>query len=251
MKITKVLPLFLLITVLFTSCIHYKHRKLRVKKNKPTIISSTATSDGLIIKPKHDKLGNNNIGIENKDNYDNTDNSREDAHFVKNYAPEEALYVSKEQKIIGILDQLKKENAIKANLEKPYFITDMVDDSCDNIILKDGSEISVITEEVGNTEIRYKKCSNLNGPTYTINKSKVLMIKYRNGTKDIITHKSVEADSSVKEKETKDEAEALAIRIFGWILWGIGIFFTLAVSLNFGLMIIGYGFLLIYFGRKK
>ena len=250
MKITKVLPLFLLITVLFASCTHYKHRKLRVKKNKPTMISSTATSDGLITKTKHDKLGNNNIGIENKDNYDNTDNSREDAHFVKNYASEEALYASKEQKIIGILDQLKKENAIKANIEKPYFITDMVDDSCDNIILKDGSEISVITEEVGNTEIRYKKCSNLNGPTYTINKSKVLMIKYRNGTKDIITHKSVEADSSVKPvMKTKDEGKPL--RVFGWIIWGVGIIVILAVSIILGLLLSGLGLLCIYVGRKK
>lgn len=249
MKITKVLPLFLLITVLFASCTHYKHRKLRVKKNKPTMVSSTATSDGLISKTKHYKFGNNNIGIENKDNYDNMDNSREDAHFLKNYASEEVLYASKEQKIIGIPDQLKKENAIKANLEKPYFITGMVDDSCDNIILKDGSEISGITEEVGNTEIRYKKCSNLNGPTFTINKSKVLMIKYRNGTKDIITNESIEGDSSVKEKKTVDEGKPL--RVFGWIIWGVGILVILAVSIALGLLLAGLGILLIVVGRKK
>jgi hypothetical protein len=249
MKMSKLLPLFLLIAVLFASCSHYKHRQVRVKKNKSTLISTTTTSDGLISKPKHYKFGNNNIGIENKDNFDNMVNSREDAHFVKNYASEEALYASKEQKVIGILDQIKKENAIKENLEKPYFIIEMVDDSCDNIILKDGSEISGITEEVGNTEIRYKKCSNLSGPTFTINKSEVLMIKYRNGTKDIITHKSVEADSSVKEKKTIDEGKS--VRVFGWIIWGVGILVILAVSIALGLLLSGLGALLIFVGRKK
>jgi hypothetical protein len=75
------------------------------------------------------------------------------------------------------------------------------------------------------------------------------MIKYRNGTKDIITHKSVEADSSVKEKETKDER--LGIKIFGWILWGIGIIIMVSVSLVVGLMLTGLGILLIYAGGKK
>jgi hypothetical protein len=221
---------------------------LRVKKSKHTVVSSE-TSGGLISKPKHYKFGNKNIGIENKDNYDNMDNSREDAHFLKNYASEEALYASKEEKIIVIPDQLKKENAINANLEKPYFIIGMVDDSCDNIILKDGTEISGIVKEISQTELRYKKCSNLDGPTFTINKSKVLMIQYRNGTKDIITNESVEVDSSVKEKKTIDEGKPL--RVFGWIIWGVGLIVILTASIALGLLLAGLGILLTFVGRKK
>lgn len=60
-------------------------------------------------------------------------------------------------------------------------------EECDIIVLKTGEEISSKVTEIGQDEIKYKKCDNLSGPTYTINKSLVFMIKYSNGTKDVIT----------------------------------------------------------------
>lgn len=125
----------------------------------------------------------------------------------------------------------------------------MIDDSCDNIILKDGTEISGIVKEISQTELRYKKCSNLDAPTFTINKSKVLMIQYRNGTKDIITNESVKVDSSVKEKKTIDEGKPL--RVFGWIIWGVGLIVISTASIALGLLLAGLGILLTFVGRKK
>lgn len=55
----------------------------------------------------------------------------------------------------------------------------------DNIVLKNGEEIKAKVQEIGLSEIKYKKSDNPNGPLYTTSKSEVLMIKYENGSKDV------------------------------------------------------------------
>ena len=54
----------------------------------------------------------------------------------------------------------------------------------DVIVKKDGSTILSKVLEVGQNEIKYKKYDNLEGPTYTINKSELQAINYQNGAKD-------------------------------------------------------------------
>lgn len=55
----------------------------------------------------------------------------------------------------------------------------------DVIVKKDGSTILSKVLEVNPSDIKYKKFSNQNGPTYTINKSEVMAINYENGEKDL------------------------------------------------------------------
>ncbi|MBT3303368.1 MAG: hypothetical protein HOD63_04635 [Bacteroidetes bacterium] len=62
--------------------------------------------------------------------------------------------------------------------------------SQDLIILNTGDEIQSIVKEVGINIIKYKKFENQQGPVYTIEKSKVFMIKYQNGSKDVFTEQS-------------------------------------------------------------
>lgn len=57
----------------------------------------------------------------------------------------------------------------------------------DVIVKNDGSTISSKVTEITSTEIKYKKFSNLNGPTYTIGKSEVNYINYENGEKETFT----------------------------------------------------------------
>jgi hypothetical protein len=52
---------------------------------------------------------------------------------------------------------------------------------------KSGEDIQAKVLEVTTSEIKYKKFDNQNGPTYTILKSDVVMVRYKNGTKDIFT----------------------------------------------------------------
>lgn len=57
---------------------------------------------------------------------------------------------------------------------------------CDEILLNNGDEIKVKVLEISPIEIKYKKCDNLEGPQIIIKKSDVFLIKYSNGTKEII-----------------------------------------------------------------
>ena len=55
----------------------------------------------------------------------------------------------------------------------------------DVIVKKDGSTIMSKVLEVNVSDVRYKKFSNMTGPTYTINKSDLLSINYENGERDL------------------------------------------------------------------
>jgi hypothetical protein len=55
----------------------------------------------------------------------------------------------------------------------------------DVITNKNGDEIKAKVIEVGQTEIKYKKFTNLTGPIFTVSKSDVFMIKYENGEKEV------------------------------------------------------------------
>lgn len=66
----------------------------------------------------------------------------------------------------------------------------------DIIVLNTGDIIRASVLEIGTSEIKYKKSSNINGPTYTILKNDVLSIIYDNGDKDSFenTHEAPKAD---------------------------------------------------------
>jgi hypothetical protein len=76
---------------------------------------------------------------------------------------------------------------------KPHCIISSPD-SCDNIVLRSGEEISGLVSEVGILEVKYKKCDNLSGPVYAIKKGDVFMIKYANGSKDIMPEEETKID---------------------------------------------------------
>ena len=59
----------------------------------------------------------------------------------------------------------------------------------DVIVKKDGSTILSKVLEVNPADIKYKKYSSQNGPTYTINKSEVMSINYENGDSDKFNEK--------------------------------------------------------------
>lgn len=57
--------------------------------------------------------------------------------------------------------------------------------NCDIIFLLNGEEIDAIVTEIDIDVIKYRRCINPNGPVYTMFKSDIMMIRYKNGTKDI------------------------------------------------------------------
>ena len=83
----------------------------------------------------------------------------------------------------------------------------------DQIITKKGQEIASKIVELSTTTIKYKKYENLNGPTYNINKTDVLFIKYQNGTK-VVVNEFVSDLSSPKPK-VKENTETSNLAING------------------------------------
>lgn len=75
---------------------------------------------------------------------------------------------------------------------------DSIDEAnCDLIVFENGEEIRAKVKEVTDTSIKYLRCDNLDGPLYTINKSEVFIIKYSNGTRELIRK-----DNRILEEKT-------------------------------------------------
>lgn len=115
----------------------------------------------------------------------------------------------------------------------------------DIIVCRDGNIIKSQVLEVGVSEIKYKKISNLQGPTYCILKSDVLSVNYENGEVDKMTQdvtsvedNSKETGNSVPIASTDNESirnsynSIFPIRLdkkdtngntnYGYAYWGIG-----------------------------
>ena len=59
----------------------------------------------------------------------------------------------------------------------------------DIITMNDGTDIQAKVTEVGQSEVKYKKFSNPDGPVYSISISDILMITYANGEREMYNNK--------------------------------------------------------------
>ena len=102
--------------------------------------------------------------------------------------------------------------------------------SQDMITLKTSEDIESKVLEITNTEIKYKKSDNMNGPIFTLQKSDVLMIRYENGTKDIFNKEKVEGLTATPEAVEVDlytQGQTAATKSYkGYKGAGNGTFFT-------------------------
>ncbi len=80
-----------------------------------------------------------------------------------------------------------------------------LNDTCrDKILLKSGDDYFVKVIEVTDNEIKYRRCDNLNGPLYSISKSKVYMIEYANGVKEHIIQDDIYIKQNVGSDKSPD-----------------------------------------------
>src|SRR5688500_716753 len=79
----------------------------------------------------------------------------------------------------------------------------------DTIYKTNGTEIQAKILEITSSEIKYKRFDNLQGPTIYMPKAEVFMIKYENGTKEIINQQpgQEKKKQEVKTEVKKDEPE--------------------------------------------
>jgi hypothetical protein len=108
----------------------------------------------------------------------------------------------------------------------------IISDSCDLIILKTGEELRAKVTDITQDEIKYKRCDNLSGPSYAIKKAEVFMIKYPNGTKDIISPSAPAASSNtsaqapIKADSVNPHRRTEPLGVIGFILGLIGLFIS-------------------------
>jgi len=77
-----------------------------------------------------------------------------------------------------------------------FFLLSKTTVFCQDIIIrKVGEDIKSKIVEVGQTEIKYKKFENIDGPVYVIQKSEIFMIRYQNGSKDVFLDESLATDT--------------------------------------------------------
>lgn len=67
-------------------------------------------------------------------------------------------------------------------------ITTSIGNAQDLIVFKNGDEIKAKVLEIKQTDVLYKNWTNIEGPTYTISKADIFMIKYSNGSKDVFNN---------------------------------------------------------------
>jgi hypothetical protein len=124
--------------------------------------------------------------------------------------------------------------------------------NCDVIIFADGHEESVKIIEITNYDVKYKRCDNIDGPTFTKSIGTIFKIKYSNGSEDVFGN---EASSNANNNDSdylglgldgegKDQEIALmclAACLIGFFgihrmylgYWGIGILHFLTAGFCF------------------
>ena len=82
----------------------------------------------------------------------------------------------------------------------------------DIITLKNGDEIKAKVTEISSSEIKYKRFDNLEGPTIVIAKSEVFVIKYENGTREVINAIDGEKQTTVSKTASDNECTIIFYR---------------------------------------
>jgi hypothetical protein len=103
------------------------------------------------------------------------------------------------------------QNTITASSEKKKGIVLFTPDStgCDTLIMRDETEIKVKVIEITPTEIKYKYCDNITGPTYVVYRYNVAHIKYANGRREFFENKQLAKSdkelypNSISEEEVR------------------------------------------------
>ena len=105
----------------------------------------------------------------------------------------------------------------------------------DIITLKNGDEIRARVTEIGTTEIRYKRFENIDGPTIVLARSDVFLIRYENGTRDVIN--PITPNTSTGSTNTRNDARKGDIAMGVNAAVGLG---TIFPNYGFGAKLQGY-----------
>ena len=90
---------------------------------------------------------------------------------------------------------MKKSSLKSAVLSVLLIVTAQITNAQDIILTKSSDVISAKILEITSTEVKYKKFSNQDGPTFTLQKSDVVSVTYSNGEKDVFEQSNQTANN--------------------------------------------------------
>jgi hypothetical protein len=124
-----------------------------------------------------------------------------------------------------------------SNIEVVNIIQQITNDSCDKIILKNGTAIWAKEIELNSTGITYKNCDSLDEKTATLKTSEISLIQYANGSQDIFT-----SDGSGFVSEPKNiNNNRKYIDGIGLVSFTLGILGAIIAGIPFGIASIVLG----------
>jgi len=103
-------------------------------------------------------------------------------------------------------------------------------DECDEIVFYNGATLKAKVTEINTIEIKYKKCDNLDGPTYSIKKSEVKEVDYANGTTDTFANEQPSVQSSPERNVDGFGLAAFLMCLLGIIFLFINISIPILVA---------------------
>jgi hypothetical protein len=110
----------------------------------------------------------------------------------------------------NMIENVENSNATIITVEQNDNNNYIDEKPCDVITLKNGNEISANVQEITTSEIKYKKCNQDDSPLISIYKKEVLMVKYSNGEKEIISTSTKDPLSNELNPENGGKSQIVA-----------------------------------------
>jgi hypothetical protein len=165
--------------------------------------SSAVVSDKLIQKRKYNK----GWFVSSSRRMNQLEKKTMAIHTYKGTIDRDGARVRIEQDGLSTLASLVDRERFENDLEMVRFHKDQItQEECDEILTQKGESIYAKVLEISPSEVKYKKCDFLSGPTYTIERNDVFMITYSNGSKDVFGLPEPGQDK-VKETRQKESGE--------------------------------------------
>jgi hypothetical protein len=209
------LSILLIVVVIASGCSNYfsAHKNGGFQSNSKKIIAK-----GNLKKDSDLLISKENSGIEN---------NLIDFHEEANLSTKQNVKIAEEienQNSIIIQEPLKNHTRVHKETSE-----------CDEIICKNGEIIKAKIIEISEDNIRYRMCpENEDRPSYSILKSKVLVISYKNGEKEVFQDKSAQEASSISKSNISNSGGKKIIDGIGIASLIIGFLSPLMILFSLG-----------------
>jgi hypothetical protein len=159
------------------------------------------------------RLYNSGLNIQwrkDKKTSETTDYVFEENRKISDDQTHESIVNSIDNNTDNNIENDENSNVTIINLDHNENYNFIDEEPCDVITLKNGNEISAKVQEISTNEIKYKKCNQDDSPLISIYKKEVLMVKYSNGEKEIISNSTKDPLSNELNPENGGKSQIVA-----------------------------------------